>query len=137
MYTSIEVKDHMLTKPVCVAGNAPLADAVDLILRHKVSGLCVVDEDQRLLGVLSELDCLKGFMAATYNRSSVGVVSDYMTREVDVVHTHDNLINIANEMLQKGQRRRPVLENGRLVGQITCRQMLGVVNEFSRSASYA
>ncbi|WP_101758142.1 CBS domain-containing protein [Oceanicoccus sp. KOV_DT_Chl] len=137
MKTSIEIKDHMLTNPVSISAHAPLAEAVQLILRHKISGLCVVDADKKLLGVLSELDCLKGFMTATYNSSSVGPVSDYMTRDVDVVHASDNMINVANDMLAKGQRRRPVVENGRLVGQITCRQMLSVVEEFSRSATYA
>ena len=38
-----------------------------------------------------------------------------------------------DDMLKKGHRRRPVLDHGRLVGQITCRQLLRVVSEFNQN----
>ena len=96
----------------------------------------MIDNDKKLLGVLSEIDCLQGFLAATYNSSSVGSVSEYMTKDVDVVHLQDNIINVANDMMSKSQRRRPVVENGKLVGQISCRQLLLAVDEFSRKDSF-
>ncbi len=137
MLPSVDIRDHMLQNPVMIAATAPLENAVESILRNKISGLCVVDEDKNLLGVLSEMDCLRAFMDATYNRSGVGQVAEYMTSDVDVVHVTDNLINVANDMLQKGQRRRPVVEGRKLIGQITCRQLLAMVDNFSRSAKSA
>lgn len=137
MLPSAILKDHMLKNPVSISPNASLVDAVQVILRHKISGLCVVDENLKLLGVLSELDCLRGYLGATYNQTKVGKVCDYMTTEVDVVHSNENIINVANEMLAKHQRRRPVVEDGKLIGQITCRQLLSVVEEFSLAKSKA
>lgn len=137
MLPSVDIRDHMLQNPVMIAATAPLENAVESILRNKISGLCVVDEDKNLLGVLSEMDCLRAFMDATYNRSGVGQVAEYMTTDVDVVYVTDNLINVANDMLKKGQRRRPVVEGGKLIGQITCRQLLAMVDTFSRSAKSA
>ncbi len=137
MLSSVTVKDHMLKTPVTIAANAPLADAVQSILRNKVSGICVIDSNKKLLGVLSEIDCLRAFLTATYNSGSVGSVADYMTTDVDVVHLQDNIINVANDMMNKSQRRRPVVDNGKLVGQISCRQLLLAVDEFSRKESYA
>ena len=58
------------------------------------------------------------------------------TKDVDVVHLQDNIINVANDMMSKSQRRRPVVENGKLVGQISCRQLLLAVDEFSRKDSF-
>ena len=128
---SIIIKDHMREQPVTIGPDAPLVEAVQSILKHRISGLCVVDQDHNLLGVLSELDCLKGYISATYNRGAVGSVSEYMTVDIDVANAHHSVINVAEEMLQKGQRRRPVVEGGKLIGQITCRQLLQVVERFA------
>lgn len=136
MSVSVNVRDHMLRNPITISADAPLADAVQSILRNKISGICVIDSDKKLLGVLSEIDCLQGFLAATYNSGSVGSVSEYMTKDVDVVYLQDNIINVANDMMSKSQRRRPVVENGKLVGQISCRQLLSAVDEFSRKDSF-
>lgn len=137
MLGSVDIKDHMLKSPVVISPDALLSEAVSSILRHKISGLCVVDNNKKLLGVLSELDCLKGFIAATYNSGSMGKVADYMTRDVDVVDVRENIINVANDMMSKNQRRRPVVQDGKLIGQISCRQLLHAVEEFSSNASYA
>jgi len=40
---------------------------------------------------------------------------------------------VSNDMVKKGRRRRPVVDNGRLVGQITCRQLLRVISDFNRN----
>ncbi len=135
MLRSVYLKDYMLDNPVTILPQANLIEAVQKILAHKISGLCVVNENKQLLGVLSEMDCLQGVLGATYNQSSIGQVSEYMTKEVDVAVLTDDIINVANDMMSKNQRRRPVVENGRLIGQITCRQLLNAVKEFSQEKS--
>ena len=68
---------------------------------------------------------------ATYNNTGVGLVSEHMTRDnLLVAHPDENILDVAQDMLLKGNRRRPVLENGRLLGQITCRQLLNAVKKF-------
>ena len=137
MLPSADLKDHMSSDPVTIGPDASLIDAVQLIIKHSISGLCVVDETHRLLGVLSEVDCLQGFLNATYNQTSAGKVSEYMTREVDVARLNENIINVASEMMSKNQRRRPVVEDTKLIGQITCRHLLAAVNEFSLAKTKA
>ena len=108
--------------------------AINLIIEHRVSGVCVVDEQDMLVGVLSEMDCLRGILAATYNENGdVGKASEYMSTDIDVCDIHADLVDVADDMLKKGHRRRPVLDHGRLVGQITCRQLLRVVSEFNQN----
>lgn len=133
MLRSVDLKDYMLTKPVIVSSDAHLFEAVDLIVKNRVSGLCVVDEDGLLVGVLSELDCMKGVLSATYNQSSVGTVAEYMVAEnVTSARPGDDIVDVAEDMLRKGQRRRPVIDgDGKLVGQITCRQILAAVKAFN------
>ena len=134
MLGSVDLSDYMLHDPVKIHANEDLFDAIHLIIEHRVSGICVVDDQEMLVGVLSEMDCLSAILAATYNEASdVGKAREYMTANVDVCDVHADLVDVADDMLKKGHRRRPVLDHGRLVGQITCRQLLRVISEFNQN----
>ena len=134
MLGSVDLSDYMLHDPVKIHANEDLLDAIHLIIEHRVSGICVVDDQEMLVGVLSEMDCLSAILAATYNEAGdVGKAREYMTANVDVCDVHADLVDVADDMLKKGHRRRPVLDHGRLVGQITCRQLLRVISEFNQN----
>ncbi len=133
MLKDIELKRYMVQNPVKVQADANLVDAIHLILVNKISGLCVVDENNTLIGVLSETDCLRGVLSATYNDSGIGTVGEFMTSQnLHTASPTDQIIDVAADMLEKKIRRRPVISNdGKLVGQITIRQILRAVKEFS------
>lgn len=134
MLRSVDLSDYMLHDPIKVFAGDHMFVAINLIIEHRVSGVCVVDEQDMLVGVLSEMDCLRGILAATYNENGdVGKASEYMSTDIDVCDIHADLVDVADDMLKKGHRRRPVLDHGRLVGQITCRQLLRVVSEFNQN----
>jgi CBS domain-containing protein len=133
MLQSVDIRDYMLTNPVKINQGDNLLDAMDAIIEHRISGVLVVDDGGKLVGVLSELDCLRGVLSATYNESGVGKVSEYMTSDNLVVASpSEAIIDIAQDMLVKNHRRRPVVEDGKLIGQITCRQLLAAVRNFKR-----
>lgn len=136
MLRSVDLKDYMLEKPITVAPDASLVEAVDLITKSRVSGLCVVAEDGTLLGILSELDCLRGILDATYSQGSVGLVHEHMTKDnINSARISDDIINVATDMLAKGQRRRPVVsDSNQLVGQITCRQILAGIRKLGATS---
>jgi CBS domain-containing protein len=135
MLKEVELKHYMVPNPVTVAPNASLFEAMHQILVNKVSGVCVVDETGLLLGVLSELDCLRGVLSSVYNDAGVGLVSDVMTAEVITARGDQSITDIAADMLADKKRRRPVVdEDGRLIGQITIRQILRAVKEFQQPA---
>lgn len=134
MLGSVEVRDYMERDPVKVDASADVFEAIALIREHRISGLCVVDANGDLVGVLSELDCLEAILSATYDeRTAVGRVREYMTRDVVTVNASDDIVKVADDMLKKKHRRRPVMEDGRLVGQITCRLLLAAVKDFPGS----
>jgi CBS domain-containing protein len=131
MLQSVDLRDYMITNPVKIRDDANLLDAMDAIIDNKISGVCVVDANGKLVGVLSELDCLRAVLGATYNEGGIGQVKEYMANsELDIAHPGEDIVDIAQDMLQKKHRRRPVVENGKLVGQITCRQLLSAVKQF-------
>ena len=132
MLRSVELKDYMLTHPVSVNVDSDMGEAIRLIIDNKISGLCVVDDHNRLVGILSELDCLRAMLSASYNEGGIGMVKEYMASDnLVVANPHEDITNVAQDMLRKNKRRRPVVEDGKLVGQITCRQLLTAVKNFT------
>lgn len=131
MLGSVAVRDYMNPEPAKVHPGTDIFDAIALIREHRISGLCVVDEAGDLVGVLSELDCLQAILSASFDeRTAVGTAEEYMTRDVVTVNASEDILGIASDMLKDKHRRRPVVEGRKLVGQITCRQILGAVKDF-------
>jgi CBS domain-containing protein len=134
MLRSVDLSDYMLPDPVKVSPDDDVFTAIKLIIQNRISGVCVVADDDKLVGVLSELDCLKAILSATYNEStSVGKVGEYMSSELDVCDLNADVVNVAAGMLKKGHRRLPVVKDGKMIGQITCRQLLRVVSDFNHA----
>ncbi|MEP5567136.1 MAG: CBS domain-containing protein [Halioglobus sp.] len=131
MLQSVNIRDYILPNPVKVKADANVLEAMQIIIDNKISGLCVVDDSDNLVGILSELDCLRAVLGATYNSTGVGPVRDFMASDnLVVAHPDEDIVDIAQDMLAKNKRRRPVVENGKLIGQITCRQLLTAVKNF-------
>lgn len=122
----------MLSKPVTVKPDMNISEAAEKILSNKVSGVAVIDDDNNLVGMLSELDCLMSIVNSVYSDGNAAgaLVADVMTKEVEVNHPHDDIVNVASSMLDHKHRRRPIVVDGKLVGQVTCRQILKAIKEF-------
>ena len=133
MTRSISLDSYMVKRPIKVKASAPILEAVEVILQHSVSGLCVVDDDDKLVGMLSELDCLRAIVERIYvnKQASAGYVYEVMTKDVEVNKPHDDIISVATSMLNHKHRRLPVVDDNQLIGQVTCRQILGAINEFT------
>lgn len=132
MLRSVEIRKYMVSKPVTVKPDTNISEAAEKILSNKVSGAAVVDDDNNLVGMLSELDCLKSIVNSVYTDGNAAgaLVRDVMTKEVEVNHPHDDIVNVASSMLDHKHRRRPIVVDGKLVGQVTCRQILKAIKEF-------
>ena len=133
MLKSVKVRDYMLKKPVVVTPETELFEAIHAILSNKISGVTVVDEHRRPIGMLSELDCLKAILTASYYQEEVGVhlVRDHMHEAVECVGPNEDVFDVAQSMLDHKHRRRPVIDDhGNMVGQLTCRALLRAIKEF-------
>jgi acetoin utilization protein AcuB len=117
------VSDYMTPHPLTVPAETPVEEAADLLKRHQIHQLPVVDETEHLVGILTDRDI----------RSAVGsdddmllrlVASEIMTTDVVSVTPNDD-IRLALEILCR-QRfgGLPVLKDDAVVGIITTRDML-------------
>ena len=109
---------------VTFAPDMDVMNAIDILVNHRISGAPVVDERGNLVGLLSEKDCMKVAVQAGYYEELGGRVADYMTHEVITVEAESSVLEVAKLFMESGPRRYPVVEDNRLVGQISRRDVL-------------
>ncbi|MEL6429007.1 MAG: CBS domain-containing protein [Planctomycetota bacterium] len=127
MLRSIEAHDHMTEMPVTVHPDTPLFEAIGALLERSISGATVVDDDGKVVGVLSEMDCLQAIIAGAYHGEAGGRVGDVMTKEVETADPDASILEVARQLIRGHRRRLPVVKNGKFVGQYSCRSMLRAV----------
>ena len=93
--------------------------AVAQLLENDVSGAPVVDATGALVGMLTERDCLKVVLNATYHYEYGGTVGQFMVTEVEVMAPDDSIVDAAKRFYERRYLRYPVLDDGRLVGLIS------------------
>lgn len=118
------VRDFYSTRLVTVRRDAPLLRAVQMMLDHDISGMPVVDGEGKLVGILTERDCIRKAVEAGYLDEPGGTVADYMSAEVETVGPDDALLDVAARFVESPFRRFPVVEHGRLMGIIGRRDFL-------------
>jgi CBS domain-containing protein len=128
------IKDCMRRNPLTINLDANLVEAIEIIFEYKLTGLTVTDEQGAVVGILSELDCIQAVLTAVYNEGDPehSLVRDVMCKEVVHCQPSDSIVEVAQSMLQSRQRRRPVIDEGRLVGQVSSSNVLWALMEHSR-----
>jgi CBS domain-containing protein/mannitol/fructose-specific phosphotransferase system IIA component (Ntr-type) len=126
----LTVRELMSERPRTVGPEVPLRSAVLEMLRAGLGGLPVVDESNRVIGMLSERELLRDLLSHYLPRAG-GVnapqppaaarrtVRDIMTRQVLCVAPEQPLAEVASLMLNKDVDRVPVVKDDRLVGFLT------------------
>lgn len=114
----------MSTKLITLTPDMDILDASHLFLKHDISGAPVVDDNGKLMGILTVRDCFKTTLNACYYSESCGKVSEYMTTDVETVTPDTSIPDIAELFLNSRYRRFPVMEEGRMVGLISRKDVL-------------
>jgi len=115
---SIKVKDYMSPNVMTFKPEDSVIDALRKLIKAGRSGAPVVDNQGSIVGILSELDCLKEALMGGYYQQVGDRVADHMTAQPDAVQQDDNII-VTADLFLKGRRRLPVLDGEKLVGIIT------------------
>ncbi len=131
MFRSILVDDFMTTHLATARPEMDLLALVDLLLIQGISGAPVVDQDGKLVGMISEQDCLRKILVGTYQGDVGGRVEDAMTSPAETVKMGASILEVAEQMLVTNRRRFPVVDlEGRLRGQISRRDLLKAVRAY-------
>ena len=120
-------KDIMTTTVVTVVSGAPVAEIADLLLARRISGVPVVDSEDRLVGIVSEGDLIRrqqgegrrswwlslltspGERAQEFVKIHGQRAEDVMTRDVVTITEETPLGEIAQLLEKRGIKRVPVL----------------------------
>lgn len=121
---AVRVSDHMTRRLVLLQPDMEIVRATHTLIRNDISGAPVVDPQGRLIGMLTERDCLKVAVQAEYYGTPGGLVRDYMTPDPESVRPDDNIFDLARRFTEGKYRRYPVVEEGQVVGLISRRDVM-------------
>ena len=137
MLQSVKVKDYMSANLTTFSPDLDVMQAVTQLIQNRISGAPVVDGHGNLVGILSERDCMKVALETCYYAEQAGVVSEYMNNDVETIEGDLSILELAQKFIDKPYRRYPVVENNRLIGQISIRDVLRALEQISAPESFA
>ena len=120
----MEIKQawEIMTKNVItIRENDSLLTAIDLMLRHSISGLPVLNEKDDLVGIVSEHDVMNFVFSGSAAEANV---SDAMSTKLITCSPEDDIKKIADIFLEKRIRRVPIVKGNKLIGIISRRDIL-------------
>jgi CBS domain-containing protein len=129
----MRARDVMTPDPVTVAPTTPVREVAALLVEHRITSMPVVDDDRRVIGIVSEVDVLRDRMPHD-PRSSVEVqddgpdpaatVAEIMTDTVVCIPDGADMADVAAAMVENNLRAVPVLSGGDLIGVVSRRDVL-------------
>lgn len=122
----LTAREIMTDGTVTIHPEASVKDAIELLLEKRISGLPVIDEKGRLVGVITEY----ALLAIIYDREvEEQTVATHMTTDVLTVNIDEPINKVADLCIIHRVRRVPVMAKGRLVGLISRRDVLKAMHE--------
>ncbi|KKU72873.1 MAG: CBS domain containing protein [Parcubacteria group bacterium GW2011_GWA2_47_26] len=144
------VKEVMKIKVVTLDPEMTCREAAEVLLQHKISGAPVVDTRGKLLGVISEKDLFRAiypnyrefhegegayldFEKLEQEAKGAGdkKISEVMSSRLIVAAPDTPILQIGAQMIASGIHRVPVVDNGKLVGMVSRRDIYGrILNNY-------
>ncbi len=106
----MKAEDVMTTKVISVTENQPKKQAALLLAQHRISGLPVVNDDNVVVGVVTEYDVIS---------KEGGTVGEIMTHGVISIAPDTDLEEVRHILVHERIKRLPVLDQGRLLGIVS------------------
>ena len=114
------VSEHMVTDLLTVEATIPLTDAVRKMDERGVGAVLVLC-GERLEGVFTERDVLR---AVAHGLTPEATVAEWMTRGPETIEPDETAEHAAVLMIHGGFRHLPVVEEGKVVGILSIRDLM-------------
>jgi len=127
---SVKARDYMRGKLVTFTPDMDYFNAIETLLKFKISSAPVLDDIGHVVGQLTDANCLKSIMAGSYYDEVGGRVRDYMNTDFKSISPNADVVDVVDLLVEMGRAALPVVEDGMLVGQLSCSDVLKAVYEF-------
>ena len=130
-----KVEKYMRKDFITLRPDQSIDEAIDILLVYNLSSVIVVNEDRKVVGILSEKDCLRILIDSAYDNYPYRsrFVSDYMTDEIRSVTPDQTVVDVAYEFLNGTYLKYPVMEMGRLVGMVSRQDILRAARAITKT----
>ena len=120
------VSDYMTTKLITFKPEQSISEVMETLIKNRISGGPVVNENNELLGIISEGDCIKQISDSKYYNLPINnaTVENHMVKNVETIKENLNIFDAAKQFIDSKRRRFPIVKNGKLVGQISQKDIL-------------
>ena len=129
----LPLKSIMTIEVITVKADTPIYEALYLLTRNKISGIPVVDEDEKVIGVLSEKDVLT--ILFDKNLEVRSTVEDYMSRDIICFTEDDSAIDVCKFFIRSNIRRVPITKDNKLVGIVSRADIIPLILEAKNKIS--
>lgn len=128
----ILVSDYMTTNLITFRKEQLVVEVMESLIKNKMSGAPVVNERNELVGIISDGDCMKQISESRYYNMPIGdmQIEKYMETEVQTIDKNVNIFDCASLFYKHDCRRFPIIENGKLIGQISRKDILCAALKF-------
>jgi CBS domain-containing protein len=127
MTTDLLVRAIMQSDIVTVTPDSPIRRAVALLVESRLPAAPVLSDDGALIGILTQKDCFRPALHASYYQEWKGTVADHMTRGAITVKAGDDLMRAGEIFLKLPHRVLPVVEDDTLVGLLDRARVLSLL----------
>ena len=123
---ALKVSDYMSTNLITFKPEQSIEDVIETLINNKISGGPVVNENNELVGIISEGDCLKQISDSRYYNMPMAQdnVEKRMVKDVETINGNMNVFDAANKFLDSKRRRFPIVQEGKLIGLISQKDIL-------------
>ena len=143
----MKIKDIMIRDVTSVLKDCKLFNLLEILSRHKITGVPVVNQEQEVIGFISQHDIVKDALpnylgivnsgsilsefiqlSKSLKENSNRPIKDFIKKNVITVNENDNEVLAADLLIRNKVQRLPVTRNKKLVGIITltdiCRMLI-------------
>jgi CBS domain-containing protein len=122
----ILVEDYMARSLITFRKDQLVIEVMEALIKNKISGAPVVNDHNELEGIISDGDCMKQISESRYYNMPIGdmKIEKFMATDVTTIDRKVNIFDCANLFHEHNCRRFPIVEDGKLIGMISRKDVL-------------
>lgn len=130
------ITKYMAKNLITFKRDTEINEVIDILLEKKIAGAPVLNENNEIIGVIDDKDCLHVLVDSVYHNLPIRkrIVDTYMTDVYKTISIDSDIVDVANEFLKSNFKRFLVVNhNGKLMGQISRSDILKAIQEVNRT----